>query len=613
MKQLTIFLILTITLQRSVAQNPFRHFREATETRYSADQPVINYLLKVDTNDLTSFWVETQIKNIADAFQLGMVAHPEYDDRYWRFVKDFTVTSKNGVGKIIRKDSALWHITSSGNEALVKYRIQLPPTGNFRGAWRPFLNSTGILFGGPHSFMYVVGHELAPSHLKLELPANWKISTGLMPTSDPNTFFAPTAFALIDAPILAGVLKSWKFSVDAIPHSVYYYPLPNATLFDETMFVSNIEKLVRQTAALFGRLPYREYVFQIQDGSYGGLEHFNSVTLGAQSSQLSKDMTDFMGELAHEYFHSWNLMRIHPIEYVDVSYHKQQLSKGLWFSEGLTMFYADLLLRRAGLPVEDSSRIVHLETLIRRYYSSPGNHKVSPEKVSVAAYGPQGMLGDYSGSSHLQGELLGTIFDLIIRTATNGRKSMDDVMRRMLEKFSGEPGFTSYDIEQVLKEVSGRDFHQFFEDHVRGNKEIDFNKYLALMGMQMKLSWADVSNAEGKPIPDLRVYAFQNENESVLRFGTRDPNSIWAKAGLHTGDQVRSINDTVVKTDQEFFVMIRKLQIGDKVIVEVVKNATAKKIPVTVSGYQGAVVKLEELPVTNSQQQFLRRNWLETK
>ncbi len=613
MKQLTIFLILTITIQRNIAQNAFRNFREAAEIRYSANQPVINYVLKVDTNDLSSFYVEMHIRNISDAFHLGMVAHPEYDDRYWRFVQDFTVTGKNGIGKIVRKDSALWNITSSGNEALLKYRVQLPPPGNFRGAWRPFLNSTGILFGGPHSFMYIIGHELAPSHVKLELPANWKISTGLMPTSDPNIFFASTAFALIDAPILAGVIKNWKFYVDAIPHSVYYYPLSNATPFDESLFVSNIEKLVRQAAALFGRLPYREYIFQIQDGSYGGLEHLNSVTLGAQSSQLAKDMTDFMGELAHEYFHSWNLMRIHPVEYVDVSYRKQQLSKGLWFSEGLTMFYADLLLRRAGLPVEDSTRIEHLEALIRRYYSSPGNNKISPEKNSVAAYGPEGMLGDYSGSSHLQGELLGTIFDLIIRDATNGRKSMDDAMRRMLEKFSGERGFTSYDIEQVLKEVSGRDFHHFFEDHVRGNKEIDFKKYLALIGMKMELSWADVKNAEGKPIPDMRVYAYQNENESVLRFGTNDPNGVWAKAGLHTGDVIRSINDTVVKSAQEFFGMIRKLQIGDKVVIEVVKNSTTKRIPVTVSGYQGAVVKIEELPVINQRQQILRRGWLELR
>jgi len=610
MKQLTIFLILTITLQRSVAQNAFRNFREASEIRYSANQPVINYLLKVDTNDLSSFWVEMQIKNIPDTFQLAMVAHPEYDDRYWRFVRDFTVTGKNGNGRIVRRDSALWRITTSGNQALVKYRIQFQPSSSFRGAWRPFLNSRGILFGGPHSFMYVLGHTLAPSHVTLQLPSNWKITTGLSQTADPNTYFAPTVFALVDAPILAGVMKGWSFLVDGTPHTVVYLPIENSVPFDETLFVSNIEKFVRQAAALFGRLPYREYFFQIQDGAYGGLEHSNSVTLGAQSSHLSKDMTEFMGELAHEYFHTWNLVRIHPIEYGDVGYKEQQLSKGLWFSEGLTMFYADLLSRRADLPVEDSTRIAHLERLIRRYYSSPGNHKVSPEKVSVAAYGPEGMLGDYSGSSHLQGEILANIFDLIIRDATNSRRSMDDVMRKLMERFSGERGFTSHDIEKILREVSGKDFHQFFEDHIRGNKELDFNKYLSLIGMKMDLSWADVTNNEGAPVPDFRSYAFQNENESILRFGTTSPESIWAKAGLHTGDELKSVNDTALKTEEAFWGMIRRLKIGDKVVIEVIKDSGPKKIPVTIAGYKAAVVKISQLPVINERQEILRRAWL---
>lgn len=613
MKQLIIFLIVTITLQRSVAQNAFRNFREASEIRYSANQPVINYLLKVDTNDLTSFWVEMQIKNIRDTFQLAMVAHPEYDDRYWKFVKDFTVAGKNGNGRIVRKDSALWQIITSGNQALVKYRIQFHPSSSFRGAWRPFLNSRGILFGGPHSFMYVLGHTLAPSHVTLQLPSNWTITTGLSRTADLNTYFAPTVFALVDAPILAGEMKNWNFSVDGTPHTVAYLPVANSVPFDETEFVSNIEKLVKQAATMFGRLPYREYFFQIQDGAYGGLEHGNSVTLGITSSQLAKNVNEFMGEIAHEYFHTWNLVRIHPSEYVDVDYRKQELSKGLWFSEGLTMYYADLLLRRAGIQVEDSTRFDHLQNLIRRYYSNVTNYKVSPEKVSVAAYGPIGMLGDYSANPHLLGEIMGAIFDLVIRDATNSRRSMDDVMRILMERFSGERGFTSYDIEKILKEVSGKDFHQFFEDHIRNSKELDFNKYLSLIGMKMDLSWTDVTNNEGKPVPDLRSYAFQRENESILRFGTTSPESIWAKAGLHTGDQLRSINDSIVTTDQEFRVMMRRLNIGDKVVIEVVKNSKPVKIPVTLAGYKWAAVKISDLPSINSRQQSLRNFWIESK
>src|SRR5687767_9691338 len=106
------------------------------------------------------------------------------------------------------------------------------------------------------------------------------------------------------------------------------------------------------------------------------------------SEHLSTNIINYLDETAHEFVHTWNLMRIHPAEYVDVSYKKQQLAKGLWWSEGLTIFYADLLLRRAGLPVEDSLRIKHLEGLISRYYNNPAYLNRTAEEISMAAYGP---------------------------------------------------------------------------------------------------------------------------------------------------------------------------------------------------------------------------------
>src|SRR6185436_11884226 len=107
-----------------------------------------------------------------------------------------------------------------------------------------------------------------------------------------------------------------------------------------------------------------------------------------------------------------------------------------------TMLYADLLSRRAGLAMYDSSRIVHLQNLIADYYNNPGNRQ-NVERVSMAEYAPPGILGDYIGSTHLQGELIGTMLDLIIRNVTSGARSIDDVMRKMYENFGGEKGFTA--------------------------------------------------------------------------------------------------------------------------------------------------------------------------
>lgn len=314
-------------------QNPLTKVTDALEIRYSSSQPVIEYKLNVDTSDLDSYYVEMHVRNVQDTFRVAMVRHPEYDDRFWRYVEDFSMETKNGNGKLIRKDSALWQIIAPGGDATLHYRIHLPePAAGNRAAWRPFLASTGGLVGGPQSFMYIVGNTLAPSFVTLELPEGWKAATGLELTHDPFTFFAPSVAALIDGPILIGKFKSWSFAVDQVPHQVVYWPLPDAVFFDTMTLANSIKKIVQQADDLFGRLPYREYLFLLQDGAYGSLEHCNSVTLGAGSSELAQDLKPALSEIAHEYFHAWNLVRIHPVEYGDVSYKTPPLSKGLWWS-----------------------------------------------------------------------------------------------------------------------------------------------------------------------------------------------------------------------------------------------------------------------------------------
>jgi predicted metalloprotease with PDZ domain len=459
--------------------------------------------------------------------------------------------------------------------------------------------------------MYVVGATLIPSHVTFNIPQDWQIVTGLQSTSDAKTFYAASVFSLTDAPVFVGEFKTWSFTVDNTPHRVIYWPLPDAKLFDTTTLVSSIEKVVRQALILFGKLPYREYSFMLQDGAVGALEHNNSVTVGAPSSQLANNVNDILSEITHEYFHSWNLVRIHPAEYSDVTYKSPELSKGLWYSEGLTIFYTDLLLRRAGLPVFDSTRSFHLENLIRRYSVNPAYLKFSAEKISEASYAPIGMLGDYSASTHLQGEVLGTLLDLIIRDATNGNKTMDDVMRKMLERFSGEKGFASKDIEQAVKDVCGCNVQQFFQDYVFSSKQIDFSKFLKLIGLQYSIDWKNALSNDQKPIPDMRAFLYQLPNENRLRIGLSNPTVAWAKAGLHTGDVVKTVNGKVVLSPADFRTIQRNAKMGDTIIVEVERATGTKKISVPIIGYQQPVVHITQIQNVTEKQKRLFDQWLE--
>ncbi len=572
---------------------------------HPAVKPSIQYTLRVDSADLSGWTVEIRLRTTSETIRLAMAAHPEYDDRYWRYVRDFA--SETPGASVTRVDSAVWQIVAPVGVVTVRYRIALPPAEpGLRAAWRPYLTPTGGLIGGPHAFMYVLGAEDSSVLVTLDLPHSWAISTGLTPTRDPHTFTAANAGALVDAPILAGLLRRWSFVEGAAMHHVVYWPLPDAKPFDTLAFVSGIRAIVHQTIALFGRAPYRDYTFMFEDGAFGGgLEHRNSVTLGATSADLARDARAVIPETAHEFFHTWNLLAIKPIEYHEIDYRTQPPVASLWFSEGLTMFYADLLQRRAGIPVRDSTRAAHLERLIGSYLANPAYGRFSAESISRVAYNVDpGELGDYSASTHLLGELIGTMLDLMIRDATGGRQSIDDVMRLLFSHVPAVPPPPSRReplpyridgraIEQAVESVCGCDATPFFDAHVRGARAIDFDRWLGMIGLRTHVTWGPAVY-NGEPERDLRVWGY--ERDSTIRLVINNATSIWGRAGLHSRDRLVSVNSAAVKTWLELRGKLQALRIGDTVRIEVLRPAGPFVATVIVAGFERPTVRLERLP-----------------
>ena len=595
----------------AAAQNPFVHYTEAFASRFSLAQPAASYTLRIDSANLSGWAVEIRLRNLPDTFRLAMAAHPEYDDRYYRYVTSIEVTGAHGPSTIARVDNAVWRVTAPGGEAVVRYRIQLPdPQGPPRAAWRPFLTPTGGLTGGPHAFMYILGGELAPVHIKLELPESWKVATGLESTSDPQVFYAPSIDVLVESPIFVGRFHDWSFAVDNVPHRVVYWSAPGGSLFDSTAFVSGLAAVVNQAVKLFGRPPYRDYTFVFQDAAYGGLEHPNMVTLGAPSAELARDPNAALKETAHEFFHTWNLMRIRPAEYQSVTYRTQPPTAGLWFSEGLTIFYADLLRRRAGLPVDESTRQSRLEALLSRYLANPGNAIFSAESISKVEYnaGP-GSLGDYTASAHLVGEVIGSLLDLEIRHATRGTRSMDDVMRLMLERFGGARGFNGRDIEAAVEDVCRCEVTPLFSNHVRrGGQPIDMDAYLGRLGWRSEVTWRPAMR-ENQPERDLRIWGWEPPGEAGVRLILNNPASAWGRAGLHTHDRLVSVNGNPVRTWPEFRAILTASRLGDSLAFEVMREAGPFRTTVIVAGYERPEVRLVNVASPGAGPLRLREQW----
>ncbi len=422
---------------------------------------------------------------------------------------------------------------------------------------------------------------------------------------------ARDAFTLLDSPLLVGTFDSWSFASGNATHRVVYWNAPNAVPFDTAAFVGGVEKVVNVATTMFEGAPYRHYTFLVQDGALGALEHGNSVTVGAPSAMLARDPNAFLGTIAHEFFHTWNLVRIHPADFWKMDWRPATPSKGLWFSEGVTLYYADLLQRRAGIRLggADSTRIGHLEGLINRYLASPGNSHYSAERVSETANltTPEA-LGDYQASTHLQGELIGAITDMLIWSATKGQRTLDDVMRPLLKRFSADTGFTSADIEQAVTKVCECVTQEVFAS-VTKPEPMDFDRVLRLVGLRVRITMTTELGRDGKPAPDLRFRVWQPSGGSALRVVLTDPQSAWGRAGLHTGDVLDRLNGKSFANPAEVRTWLSTLKLDEMVRVDVTRESGTFSTDVVVGAYQRPVAEVLDVPGADRVTRLLKEGW----
>ncbi len=571
-----------------------------------AQQPVLNYALSVNLADTSSVQITMRVRNLPKVFHVAMVSHFLVDDAYWRFVEDLQISQ----GTIVREQDGLWRVTGAGNDATVRYKVSLNEKGAFRVVRKPFLTPTGGMVGDLHHSMYVVEATQTPVHVTLQLPPDWNIATSLVPTSDPHTFFARDAKELSDSPILVGRLRESGFQVEQVPIRVAYWPLPDAQPFDEKPLVDGLQRIVQQAANLFGGVPWREYVFQIRDGTdVEGFEHTDCTTIGVPSKDLVAGRNPDYVMITHEFFHTWNIMRIHSAEYKGVSYKPVALS-GLWVSEGFTVYFADLLVRRAGLPTPFPTRLAYLEDLIEWYLANPENAGYSAEQNSRGAFKPP--IGDAHPDRYVlweQSELMAALLDLNLRAATNGTRSLDDLMRALYTDFAVQRGFTTTDIERLASKVSGRNLKPFFDEYVRRAGKLDVARYLAMTGLQMETKTIKATAPDGTLKPDTRIYALLPNGESKLRLYLTHQQSTWLRAGLRNGDQLLKFNDSVVETESEFNDLLNALHVGDRVKLQVIRADKLLPIAVEVESYDWPDVKLVQNPAASQRQKAILASW----
>src|SRR6266567_3003035 len=392
-----------------------------------------------------------------------------------RNVQDFAANANGGALDWEKVNKDTWRVKTNGaRQWRVTYRVyanELTVRTNELNSDHAFWNNAALL-------MYPDGRLSAPSTVRVIAPAGWKVATGLPAVAvQQNTFRAENFDILYDSPFEVSNFKEIKFEVRGVPHRIVIDGDGN---YDPPRMRNDVQKIVEAETGMFGSIPYHDYTFilHLRSNAGGGLEHLNSTALGFRRFGFSnaEGYRRFAALVAHEFFHLWNVKRIRPDALGPFDYTKENYTRNLWVAEGITDYYGNLMVRRAGL-ISDREYLDGLARRIQNFQNTPGRLEMSAEDASfnswIKEYRPDENSVNSQISYYDKGELLGLLLDFDIRRRTNNAKSLDDVMRYLFtEFFQKGRNYTPTDFQKACELMAGASLDDFFGRYVRGRDDL---------------------------------------------------------------------------------------------------------------------------------------------
>jgi predicted metalloprotease with PDZ domain len=430
-----------------------------------------------------------------------------------RHVEGFT--AEDGAGRPLRVDRVDKHrfrvATMGAERVVVRYAVY----ANELTVRTSHVDGTHAYLNGANVFCYVPGHQWDPLELEVVAPAGWHVSTAL--DGGPTTFWARDYDELADSPLEVGTHRLARFEAMGKAHELAVWGRGNVDL---ERLAADARRIVEAAGALMGGLPYERYLFivHLSDRRKGGLEHERSTTLNVHRMGFfpRKAYEETLGLLAHEFFHLWNVKRLRPAAFKPFDYGREQYTRLLWWFEGATSYFENVVLARAGL-LSAKRWLTHLGQAFTQLERTPGAAKMSLEDASLTAwvkyYRPDENSANSAVSYYLKGELVAFALDLALRGA--GR-SLDELLRILYARYAeGEPaspqlrgrgqgegvGLPEDGVERAVAELLGPGAAKaFFDRYVRGREPLD----VQLDGIGLKLRRrpaASLDDKGGSPAP----------------------------------------------------------------------------------------------------------------
>ena len=500
-----------------------------------------------------------------------------------------------------------WRISTNGARTVsVRYRVYAHEM-SVRTNWVD--DEFALINGAPTFITLVESPSRRGHHVRVVLPRTWTRSVSGMPAGPgPNTYVAPDYDTLVDSPIVAGSPSVYEFSVKGKPH--YLVNFRERGIWNGPQAASDLAKVAETIARFWGDVPFDRYYFlNIIGAAKNGLEHRNATVMNIplDATSTRAGYLDWLNLASHEYFHAWNGKRLRPLELGPFDYENEVYTRSLWFVEGITDYYADLFLARAGVATPDEYLDI-LSEQVRSLQTTPGRLEQSVEQASYDAwikyYRSDENTPNTSISYYVKGAVIGFLLDANIRRMTGGSKSLDDVMRALFVKFSGDRGFSGADVRSVVADVvgatHGREVRTWLDRALETTAELDFADATAWFGLR-------ITPPPNAPRAYLGVVTRAEEGKTIVTGIRRG--SPAAISGMSLLDEITEINGDRVP-DGQFAQRLGRLSPGSKLTLTLMRHGVSRTVEVVLAVDPRHGWQLSPIPGATGTQSQRLDNWL---
>ncbi|WP_339845631.1 PDZ domain-containing protein [uncultured Dokdonia sp.] len=523
-------------------------------------------------------------------------------------VFNFKATNSKGQAlEATRPDPYSWEIKDHDGEVNVSYTL----FANRADGTYSQVDESHAHLNMPATFMFMEGEDHRPIEIdfKLRKDLNWKVASQLKKIDDAR-YSAPNLQYFLDSPTEVSDYQLREFTVDG--QNIRFALHSDDTSEDFDNYWEKVKAIVLAQKEVFGTLPtydFGEYTFlacYAPHVSGDGMEHRNSTILTDRESLAAGGMEGNIGTVSHEFFHSWNVERIRPADLEPFDFTAANMSGSLWFAEGFTSYYTNLILARAGV-ITSEDYVKSLNGTFNYAWNSPARDYFNPIEMSYQApfvdaatsVDPVNRNNTFI-SYYSYGSVLGLALDLSLRQQG---LNLDDYFKAVWNQFGKkEISYSIQDLEKVLAEYTGDAFAKtFFSQYIYDSQMPDYQNLLTNAGLT-------ITQDETKPYLGIRV----NATETGLRIARATSKGTSAyTAGLNEGDLITAIDGTELRTSEAYETYLNSLTVGQTIAVNYERFGRKLTTKLTVSADPTYTITMNPNP--SKKPSKLRKYWLQEK